>query len=238
MTRETRIALLVGLAFIVLFGLVLGQRSRSLGTAAGPGAPAPGTSPLPEAAGPEMVTASMDALADRLALQPQPVHDRSGGQAPPRPEAARTAHLVARQPPGPEPPPAAPPRQEVPIHPVGADSAEPARPARPVRPEPPPVRTYKVVPGDTLIKIARKMYGREHEQEYLRIYRANQNRLRDPSRLQIGQVLVIPPDEIARRQMGDGSHQAVRKLLEANPDRIADPDCLPVGLQLRIPNGA
>jgi nucleoid-associated protein YgaU len=55
------------------------------------------------------------------------------------------------------------------------------------------VRTYRVCSGDTLIGIARKVYGRQFGDEHLRIYRANRDKLSDPAALSVGQVLVIPP---------------------------------------------
>lgn len=188
MTRETRIALLVGLAFIVLFGLVLGQRTLSLTSAAAEHQHALGTSPPPQAPGPEMVTATISPPDDRPALEPAPA--RPASQAPPQPEAPRPVHLAAQQPPA---PPAGPQRQEVEIPPVQADSARTSRTVQPAPRPDPAVQTYEVRPGDTLIRIARKLYGRAHEREYLRIYRANRSRMRSPSQLTVGQVLVIPP---------------------------------------------
>jgi nucleoid-associated protein YgaU len=79
-----------------------------------------------------------------------------------------------------------PVRRPVPRH--------PARPPAPVRPSPRPVpRTYLAAPGDTLIGIARKVYGAGHEDEYVRIFEANRDRLPDASTVRAGQELVIPP---------------------------------------------
>jgi len=54
-------------------------------------------------------------------------------------------------------------------------------------------RTYVVKPGDTLIGIARKFYGAGHEREYKRIFAANRGSMRTESSLSIGQELTIPP---------------------------------------------
>jgi len=56
-----------------------------------------------------------------------------------------------------------------------------------------PAVTYRVQPGDTLSKISREFYG--DSDEYMRIFYANRDKLRDPDRIQVGQELIIPPDE-------------------------------------------
>lgn len=71
----------------------------------------------------------------------------------------------------------------------GATSAEPVPSAPTPSPTPLP-ETYTVEPGDTLLGIARKVYGDEAGWE--RIYEANRAELPDPNRLLIGQVLRIP----------------------------------------------
>ena len=239
MTHETRIALLVGVVFIVLFGLVLGQRSISFSKSyQSPQAAAP-DAPKASKPGPEMVSAVLCSRDNKPVLK----------------------------------------------------SSEPKKPAIPDTPAPVPVvrvsapartRTYRVCSGDTLIGIARKVYGRQFEDEHLRIYRANRDKLSDPAALSVGQVLVIPPlpgrtggnrpvvskpthkkhytemtmtafgkrfgndriyvvrsgdslTSIARRKMGDASKSAVRKLLDANRDKLANPNRLSVGMKLKIP---
>ena len=52
---------------------------------------------------------------------------------------------------------------------------------------------YAVQEGDTLIGIARKVYGPGHERQYRRIFQANQRVLSDEGTVRPGQVLVIPP---------------------------------------------
>ena len=53
-------------------------------------------------------------------------------------------------------------------------------------------QTYTVKAGDTLSKISREFYGSPNE--YMRIFYANRDKLRDPDLIQVGQQLVIPPD--------------------------------------------
>ncbi len=54
-------------------------------------------------------------------------------------------------------------------------------------------QTYTVVSGDTLSKIAKHYYGNANE--YMKIFNANRDQLKDPDKIQIGQVLRIPPKD-------------------------------------------
>jgi nucleoid-associated protein YgaU len=54
----------------------------------------------------------------------------------------------------------------------------------------PDVQTYTVVSGDTLSKISKQFYGNANE--YMRIFNANRDQLKDPDKIQVGQVLKIP----------------------------------------------
>ena len=56
-------------------------------------------------------------------------------------------------------------------------------------------QTYSVKSGDTLSKISKQFYGDANE--YMRIFYANRDTLRDPDRIQVGQQLAIPPDDKA-----------------------------------------
>jgi nucleoid-associated protein YgaU len=51
-------------------------------------------------------------------------------------------------------------------------------------------RTYTVKSGDTLGKIAKEFYGDANA--YHRIFDANRDKLNDPNRIDVGQVLNIP----------------------------------------------
>lgn len=56
-------------------------------------------------------------------------------------------------------------------------------------------QTYTVKSGDTLSKISKQYYG--DSSEYMRIFYANREKLHDPDKIQVGQQLVIPPDDNA-----------------------------------------
>ena len=53
-------------------------------------------------------------------------------------------------------------------------------------------QTYTVKSGDTLSKISRQFYGDPNE--YMRIFYANRDKLKDPDKIQVGQELKIPSE--------------------------------------------
>ena len=258
MTRDTRIGLLVGLLFILAFGLILSEL----------------TNPTP----PEgTVEGARDSDRDLATYE----HAQRARRAPVRIVERRAPIVHRSRPPAQE---LTPERSRE----TGERGTLMARRGdgdrAVVRPKPP--KTYTVRSGDSLRRIAAQIYGVGREDEYWRIYDANRDKLPDESTLAVGQVLVIPPlpssggtDEarsdatvwqteeltmaeledrmgaatstrssrrytvqagdtltsIARRLMGDDSPQAVQRLLNANRGWIADPDYVPVGVELIIP---
>ena len=54
-------------------------------------------------------------------------------------------------------------------------------------------QTYEVKSGDNLSKISKQFYGDPNE--YMRIFYANRDKLKDPDMIQVGQKLAIPPDD-------------------------------------------
>lgn len=50
--------------------------------------------------------------------------------------------------------------------------------------------TYTVKSGDTLSAISRQFYGDSNE--YMRIFYANRDKLKDPDKIQVGQQLTVP----------------------------------------------
>ena len=55
--------------------------------------------------------------------------------------------------------------------------------------------TYTIKSGDTLSRISKQFYGDANE--YMRIFYANRDKLKDPDKIQVGQQLVIPADDNA-----------------------------------------
>lgn len=53
--------------------------------------------------------------------------------------------------------------------------------------------SYTIKSGDTLSRISKQFYGDANE--YMRIFYANRDHLKDPDKIQVGQQLVIPPDD-------------------------------------------
>jgi nucleoid-associated protein YgaU len=53
-----------------------------------------------------------------------------------------------------------------------------------------PEKTYTVVGGDTLSKIAKHFYGDANA--YMKIFEANKDQLKDPNMIKVGQTLRIP----------------------------------------------
>jgi nucleoid-associated protein YgaU len=123
--------------------------------------------------------------------------------------------------------------------------------------------SYRVVPGDWLSKIALKteIYG--DWREWPRIYRANDDQIRDPDLIYPDQVFTIPrgegdsdagndtsldpegsgrthvvaPGETLRilAERYYGSREEWDRIWDANRAQIPDPDRIPVGLSVVIP---
>jgi hypothetical protein len=53
-----------------------------------------------------------------------------------------------------------------------------------------PPRIYEVVAGDTLSKIAKRFYGNAND--YMKIFEANKDQLKDPDKIRVGQELKVP----------------------------------------------
>ena len=52
------------------------------------------------------------------------------------------------------------------------------------------LQTYTVQPGDTLSMISQEVYGAAGQ--YMKIFEANKDQLKDPNKIQTGQILKIP----------------------------------------------
>lgn len=62
--------------------------------------------------------------------------------------------------------------------------------APPAAPSPAADRTYTVVKGDSLSKIAKRLYG--DAQQWRKIYEANKDQIKNPDLIQPGQTFRIP----------------------------------------------
>ena len=80
------------------------------------------------------------------------------------------------------PAPAPPPAHQAPVTPVSGTA-----------PAAPKEQTHTVVKGDTLSKISKEFYGNANA--YMKIFNANKDQLKDPDKIQVGQVLRIPPKD-------------------------------------------
>ena len=108
------------------------------------------------------------------------------------------------------------------------------------------------MPGDTLSKIARKFYG--NAREWRKIYRDNAETIKNPNKIQVGQIIKIYLTEKLQRE-GDGEEYIIHdgdnlwkiakrvygngnlwnKIFEANRDIIFNPKKLYKGQKLVIP---
>lgn len=169
MTRETRIGLLIGLGFVVVFGLVLSELTTPESAAVAPASDKINLTPKHTYVIDETRGASGERTVriSRGGIAAESRDDRRGAAPAPR----RTGAAPA-------------PRRR---------STPPAHAARIRRAPTARIARYAVQRGDTLIGIARKVYGPAHEQQYRRIFQANRRILSDESTVSPGQVLVIPP---------------------------------------------
>jgi LysM repeat protein len=78
---------------------------------------------------------------------------------------------------------------DFPVDPSLAPKAAPAPSARPATPAA-QFKMYTVKPGDTLSKISQQFYG--NAKDYMRIFNANKDKLKDPDHINAGQELKIP----------------------------------------------
>lgn len=160
MTRETRVGLLIGLGFVVVFGLVLSELTTPQSSAVTPSSDKINRTPKHT----YVIDETRGASGERTIRI-----SRSRGAA----ESRRDRPVAA---------PAARRRSTPPAQAAQVRRAPTARMAR-----------YAVRRGDTLIGIARKVYGPDHERQYKLIFQANRRILSDESAVRPGQVLVIPP---------------------------------------------
>lgn len=196
MTRETRIGLLVALAFIITFGLVLseftgrpspaGRQIRSVTSHDGSDDFSPVVDRTPAAAPSEPIGAIASAAPAAPATTVTPagqagLADPTADRRPGDEMISLTATL----------PTAADSSQT--LDTVGLARAGRRRLV---------TRTYTVRPNDSLRKIARRFYG--DEERYRDIFQANRDVLDDESLVVVGQKLVLPDIGGHRRPVAGG----------------------------------
>ncbi|MCX5675651.1 MAG: LysM peptidoglycan-binding domain-containing protein [Planctomycetota bacterium] len=211
MTREAKLGLLIGLAFIVLFGVILSARLATVSGHAtmpvgqsqdhltkykaihtnvdpfgGNDSPA---SPAPPGGDSRLVADARDAVAPPAEeAMPAPEHLVPAETPPPQPA---DRGLVAFAPVVVETPTRGE-QQDLQPAPLELPADRPAADAPAPQPTDAACKVYIVKPGDTLTKISRHFFGKDGERLTGKIYEANKATLKDPHRLVIGQKLVIP----------------------------------------------
>src|SRR5215475_13745100 len=73
---------------------------------------------------------------------------------------------------------------------TASTSSAPSAPSAPSGKQTAQFKLYTVKPGDTLSKISQQFYG--NAKDYMRIFNANKDQLKDPDHVNVGQELKIP----------------------------------------------
>jgi len=236
MAKQSRVGMLIALLLLFMFGLVLS------------GLTAEETVVSPEQAGVadnRYIRSTQPQSIDVTRRQPR----RTARRSRPRPDLTAGQMLMRVEPSTPSPTPT---RTVSPRHTGGVEVVSGNE-------------TYVVKSGDSLRRIAKRVYGRQSEHLYKRIYEANRSTLSDPSRVRVGQTLVIPPKnavremsiddlsralrgsktytvvrgdtltEIARKVYRSETRASVNKIYQANRNALPTPNSLAIGMTLRIP---
>ena len=207
MARETKLGLLVGLAFIVMFGVILSDRASSpaQGHATLPVGESDGLRALTRGGDQGVVPAGSEISLAVPAAETATVAEKA---AVPEEKLPAPADLVADVPPPPKAEdvgkvafgPASPPPAPRAAGPVAREEvilkAPPTVVPLTLLPPEPPKSIHVVRAGESLTLIARQYYGVGGEKEWRRIYEANKSAIRNANRLCAGQKLVIPPAPI------------------------------------------
>ena len=194
MTSETRIGLIVGLMFIVLFGVVLSELGTS-GEIAQNETDAPSGRFYVEA--PVIRTPEVRPQPEERALTATEAPGRPAERAPrrtvPEREPRRTPPTRRTTPPRPTPPVTTPPRTIPPVttpprggH-IELTPEQLAAYSRTGR-----SRVYVTRRGDNLTALARKFYRTSSRKAVMKIFNANRTVLRSPDTLGVGVKIVIP----------------------------------------------
>ena len=234
MGRETKFGLLVGLVFIVLFGVILGNR-------AGSATQEHAALPVGESEGHRALARTVNRTVDPFAGDgmlvmehpvPPSVRPQEESLPAPRYVPAETAPpesgdvgIIAFEPhtvrtPAGDPALAGDLLDELHGEPVVVEPTPAPEPAKADRP------VHVVRAGENLTTIARRYYGAEGERLWRRIWEANKAAVSDPNRLAAGQKLVIPglPAETPARS----ADTSLAKAAAPAPAETIDRDAVPV----------
>lgn len=235
MTRQTRVGLLLGLAVIVVFGVVLGELTGTEGQ------PAPAAEQViaPDYYQTRAARPIRERSSYRMALQPDdpsPVPRRMTRREPVATLSERRSdsrrdvrmELVAPQ--------ERTQRGELESAMIRRSSDDAPQPApQQVQPQPIPARqaprqiVYTVKAGETLYDIAETVYGRGNGHRYKAIYEANRDHLPNAHTVREGQRLRIPAPAGSQATEQDTTRRTVREanlrelpaaLAESSPRRI------------------
>ena len=112
-----------------------------------------------------------------------------------------------------------------------------------------PQNIYRVKKGDSLWRISSYQNVYDDPSQWLKIYQANRDKIKDPNSIYIGQRLFIPPKTLHRVLEGENlfeiaNYESIyneplewRTIFEANRDKIKNPNRIYPGQVLVIPQG-
>jgi len=241
MTYETRIGLLVGLVFIVMFGLVLSELMRT-------DIPATATAEAEAERPTELGSTIPPVAAPSAAGSRQPTARRAAPARTRREPVTLTAEARAE---APTPQPAAPRHASRPVvHTVGPGDTLTAIARRYYGPQHGDkheliFRANRNVLADrSSLSVGQALVipplagspapapGQPHRQAAsVDLGRGRRSAAARTCTVRPGDTLT----RIAGRELGDSSHGAAMRIYNANRDRLSDPDRLTVGMELRIP---
>ncbi len=237
MNKETKVGLLVGLSFIVLFGVILSNQA--------PDIVVPPEKPMLAPMQPHRTDAQVVRQIEPAAPAPEPVDVvvDAGTQAPVKEPAAPGAATADASPaPADAAKPAVPPAGQTAGAPeagkaVTADQLGPevaeAEPgddgvqmiSQKVDPDGTKTTVYVVKSGDSLAKISRQVYGVASSRNIDKLYEANKDKMPNKKSLQVGMKLHLPTapakEKSSEDLMASGKFDEVAETKPAGTTKVA-----------------
>jgi len=263
MTREQKLALIIGFSLVLLVGVLVsdhlsGARNAHLaevGDALAESSPPEFVDPLPESVA---TNEPVEKIAPAPETRPAPPADLRVADTGSSPSETFINNLRQRWAANGAAIPAAQPEPRV-IHTEPAVADPLVHDTRTTA-----VQTYRIKPGDSLWAIADRHYGDSDLAKKLADYNVQRGRLRDADTIRVGSSILLPEPralgsiapartaqapartprtytvrsgdtlgEIAQKQLG--SAKRVEAILSANTSLIDDPDDIRVGMVLALP---